>query len=221
MKTITPGRGPQAVSQQENITKKQAALQPVVAGYKAKRAMDILLGLAGLAILAPVMGIVALCIIAVDKMPPFFIQERVGLHSKKFKCYKFRTMKEDCPAYLPKGALDSKRYITKLGGFIRRYSIDELPQLANVLKGDMSIVGPRPLIEGHYNIHAQRLAQGISFLKPGLTGLAQIMGRDELSDEQKVEYDKEYLENCSFGYDLKIIAKTFGVVFTRKGYKES
>ena len=207
--------GNESGEQKSEIIKISANLSAV------KRFFDAVFSVIFIAVLSPVYIIVSLCILITDKRPVFFRQTRVGKNSVPFTCYKFRSMRVDVPGYVEKHKLENAGdAITKFGSYIRRTSIDELPQLFNILKGDMSFVGPRPLIENHEAIHEGRRKYGIDQLRPGLTGYAQVMGRDSISDEEKVVFDKYYLENCSLLFDLKIIVRTVGVVFMKKGYKE-
>lgn len=187
----------------------------------AKRAADIAIALVGLAVTALPMMIIALIISADSKGCAIFKQKRVGRDGKLFNVYKFRTMQTNAPHETATGDLkDPYKYITRAGAFLRRTSIDELPQLFNVLKGDMSIVGPRPLIAGEYEIHRLRRRANVYSVKPGITGWAQINGRDTLSVEEKVNLDAEYVEKSSLLFDLGILIKTVLVVFRKDGYCE-
>ncbi|MDR2520206.1 MAG: sugar transferase [Eubacteriaceae bacterium] len=188
--------------------------------FASKRAFDVAFSFAALLFLAPLMAILCAVILISDGRPVFFVQKRVGRDGKLFNCYKFRTLKKECPSYLEKRNLDAENFLTAYGRVLRSLSLDELPQFFNVLKGDMSIVGPRPMIQKHRNIHALRRKYHVDRLKPGVTGLAQVMGRDTLSDEKKASFDREYYEKCSMQLDAKIIVKTFSVVFRKDGYKE-
>jgi len=181
---------------------------------RAKRALDIMLSLAGLIVLSPVFILVALAIWINLGGPVFFRQQRTGLHGNFFKLIKFRSMGE------AKGAdgsvLGDAARLTPFGKFLRRTSLDELPELINVLKGDMSLVGPRPLLPEYlpyYNTDQRRRHD----VKPGLTGWAQVNGRNALSWEERFKLDVWYVENLSFGLDLKILAKTVGVAFSGAG----
>jgi O-antigen biosynthesis protein WbqP len=186
-----------------------------------KRTLDIIVAIAAFLILSPVFLITSVLIMIHDGRPIFFTQERLGADNRVFKCFKFRSMKKNCPSYVKKCDLEnSELFITSFGRRIRALSIDELPQLYNVLKGDMSLVGPRPMIGAHRFIHEARSLYGVNRLKPGITGLAQVMGRDVLDDEEKIKYDKFYFDNLSFGLDLWILLKTVKVVLFRDGYKE-
>lgn len=177
--------------------------------------------LLAITLLSPLLLAISVVIMITDGTPVFFSQRRVGLDGKIFKCYKFRTMRKDTPPYLGKGEIDDPaRYITSFGRFLRRTSLDELPQLFNILVGDMSLVGPRPIIAEELHLQSLRKEAGVYAVRPGLTGYAQIMGRNDLDDETKVEYDKYYLNHMSVGLDLNIIFRTFGVVLLRKGEHE-
>ena len=150
-----------------------------------------------------------------------FRQIRVGQEGRLFECYKFRTMFESAPPCRPSSQFaDAQRYVTPVGRFLRRTSLDELPQLFNVIKGDMSLVGPRPLILAEREVHEGRRKNGVYALRPGMTGLSQINGRDGLSDREKIDTDTRYL--CEFGFiqDVKIIAKTLTAVVSGEGNKD-
>lgn len=187
-----------------------------------KRAIDIFMALTALLIIWPIMLILAIWIKCDSKGPVIFKQSRVGMHGRLFRIYKFRTMRTDAPSEMATKDLENPySFITKSGNFLRKTSLDELPQLINVIKGDMSLVGPRPLIENEGgDIHKLRMDAGVYTVHPGLTGWAQVNGRDNVPDEEKAAYDSEYANKLSFGFDLKIIFKTIAVVFKRDGYKE-
>lgn len=182
-----------------------------------KRIMDIFASFFGLFVLSPLLIIVALIIFIDDPGPIIFKQKRIGKNNKIFIIYKFRSMKIKTPNLATHLMSNSNNYITRFGRFIRRTSIDEIPQFLNILKGDMSIVGPRPALFNQSDLIDMRTKLDIHKLKPGVTGLAQINGRDELSLETKVKYDKEYSENRSFFYDIKIILLTIKSVILSKG----
>lgn len=143
--------------------------------------------------------------------------KRIGKNNQIFLMPKFRTMRTDTPQVATHLLKDEKNYITPIGSFLRKTSLDELPQLWSVLKGDMSLVGPRPALFNQYDLMELRTKAGVHVLVPGVTGWAQINGRDELSSEEKVKYDKEYLERRSVMFDLKIIYMTAFKVLLRKG----
>ena len=179
-----------------------------------KRALDIILSGCGILVLAPVYLILAIAIKIDDPGPVFFRQKRVGIHKSHFNIMKFRTMKMETPKYMSTMELkDPDQYLTRCGRLLRKTSLDEIPQLINVLKGDMSLVGPRPLISDEYEIHAMRMRFGVYGLRPGLTGLAQINGRDLVTPEEKVRWDVRYLEKCSLWTDFKILLSTVPKVF--------
>lgn len=181
-----------------------------------KRMADIVCATVGLVILAFPMLFVAFLIYLDDPGPIFFTQYRVGQGGKHFKIYKFRSMKLHTPQYMATSEIDDPNsYITRVGKVIRKLSIDELPQLFNVMFGDMSLVGPRPLIENEkeQEIHRLRNAYGVYALRPGLTGLAQIKGRDTVSPKDKVNWDVQYLKNYGLLMDMKILLITVPKVF--------
>lgn len=186
-----------------------------------KRSADIFCsGLAAL-ILSPVLLIISLIILISDGKPIVFAQWRVGLDGQPFKCYKFRTMTVEAPHYMGKNEISNpEQYITPFGKFLRKTSLDELPQLFNILKGDMSMIGPRPIIKEELHLQELRREAGIYAVRPGLTGYAQVCGRNDLDDETKVRYDKFYLDHISVWMDLKVLLMTFGVVLLRKGEHE-
>lgn len=196
-------------------------------GYcKIKRLGDILLSAAGLAVLLIPFLIISAIIYVDDPGSVLFTQYRIGRRGKRFKLFKFRTMKLDTPKYLSTQEVsDPKAYITRVGHFLRKSSLDELPQLINVVKGDMSLVGPRPLIADEYEIHAMRMRFGVYSVRPGVTGLAQIHGRDLVSPADKVRWDVKYLQSFGFWQDVKILLQTipkiFGGVGVVEGYKQT
>ncbi len=185
----------------------------------SKRILDILISLLATVILLPVITVIAVAIKISDKGPVIFKQERAGKDGKPFTFYKFRTMKVDVDPFgsSPKSGDDPR--LTRIGKFLREYSLDELPQLFNVLKGDMSIVGPRPLYVSQMSEWNERQKKRL-LVKPGLTGLAQISGRGELTREEKLELDVKYIETVSFWGDIKIILMTAIQVFRRKSIYE-
>ena len=191
-------------------------------GYRAvKRGFDFVLSLLLIAVLFIPMLIIGMIIALDSRGGAVFRQKRIGLDGKEFYIYKFRTMCKSAPSEVATGDLvASESYFTRVGGFLRRTSVDELPQLFNVLKGDMSFVGPRPLIRGETDIHRLRTEHGVYSVRPGITGWAQVNGRDELSLAEKVRYDSEYVERRSILFDLAIIFRTIGVVTRGEGYSE-
>ena len=186
-----------------------------------KRAIDILASFFAIMLLLLPALIIMLVVFIDDPGKVFFRQYRVGKDGKRFKLYKFRTMKKEAPKYMSTMEFnDPDKYITRVGRFLRKSSLDEIPQLFNVLKGDMSIVGPRPLISDEYEIHQMRTKLGVYSIRPGVTGLAQINGRDTVEPSAKVRWDHKYLETMSFKTDLKIIFATIPKVFGHVGFVE-
>ena len=187
-----------------------------------KRFLDIVLSSAVLLIFAVPMVIFAIIIKLEDHGPVFFMQKRIGIHKKHFMIYKFRTMKTSAPHDLATHLFpDSGRYLLKCGTWMRLYSIDELPQLINILKGDMAIVGPRPALWNQFDLLEERDKYGANDIKPGLTGWAQIQGRDAVPDSEKARLDGEYVKHESFLFDLLCVLKTFGRVLTHDGVKNN
>ena len=194
---------------------------PSVYDKYVKRCFDIVLSLGGIVALSPVLLGIAVAIKVDDPGPVFFTQKRLGQNKKYFRVYKFRSMKMSTPHDTPTHMLENpEQYITKVGKFLRKTSLDELPQLWNILKGDMSFVGPRPLISSEMRAHRLRLEYGVYRFRPGLTGLAQINGRDEISLMKKMKYDKIYCDNWSLKLDLIILMKSVGVALKQEGYQE-
>lgn len=188
---------------------------------KIKRIADVVLSVAGLAVCLIPFGLVAILIYLDNPGKIFFAQKRVGRNGALFYIYKFRTMRSDTPAYLSTAQLkDPDQYLTRLGRVLRQLSIDELPQLANVIRGDMSLIGPRPLIPEEEDIHQLRMQQNVYSVRPGITGLAQINGRDLTSPEDKVYWDALYVRDCSLRLDLKILFSTIPQILTGKGVVE-
>jgi len=182
-----------------------------------KRLLDVILSFIGLVILTPFAPFVFVAIKLDSPGRVFFKQRRIGKDKTVFWLYKFRTMRSDTPKDVPTHLMTGGNHITKLGAFMRRSSIDELPQLWNILRGDMSVVGPRPALWNQDDLIAERDKYSANDLRPGLTGLAQVMGRDELPITEKARYDGEYVKDISFTKDIKIILKTVGNVLTSKG----
>lgn len=177
---------------------------------------DKLLAFVMLIALSPVFLIVMFFIIIDDGIPVFFTQKRVGKDYSFFKIYKFRTMKKNTPNVATHLLENPSQYVLKVGGVLRKLSLDELPNLLNIIKGDMVFVGPRPALYNQDDLMQLRVAAGVSHLKPGLTGWAQINGRDEISIEEKVALEQEYLEKRSFTFDVKIFFMTFLSAFFKK-----
>ena len=183
-----------------------------------KRLIDFLLSFIGIVILAIPMLIIALAIKIDSKGPVFFKQKRVGIHKTYFNIIKFRTMRTDTPHDAPTHELqDPKKWITKVGAFLRKTSLDELPQIFNILSGKMSIIGPRPALWNQDDLVAERDKYGANDVKPGLTGWAQINGRDELEIPVKAKLDGEYVERQSFLFDCKCFFGTFISVLKSDG----
>ena len=186
-----------------------------------KRFFDLILSLVGLIVLSPVLLLTALAIKLDSKGPVMFTQKRVGKDKKYFRMYKFRSMYIDTPHDMPTHLLESpEKYITRVGKIIRRTSIDELPQLFNIIKGDMAIIGPRPALYNQDDLVAERDRYNANSVRPGLTGWAQINGRDELPIDVKARYDGEYCEKLSLGFDIKCFLMTIGKVISHDGFVE-
>ncbi len=184
-----------------------------------KRGLDIFIALTAMVILSPVSVAIGITIRLSSKGPAIFKQERAGKNGKPFVFYKFRTMKLNVDPFGPSPKSGQDQRLTKIGKFLREYSLDELPQLFNVLKGDMSIVGPRPLYLSQIPEWNERQKKRL-LVKPGLTGLAQIEGRAELTREEKLEIDVKYVETASFLADIRIILATIVQIFYRKNIYE-
>lgn len=186
-----------------------------------KQGLDLLCGLFLAILLSPLLLIIALSIKLDSKGPVLFKQERIGKNNQPFKIFKFRTMKTDAPSNQPTHLLKNpEAYITKLGTFLRKSSLDELPQIFNVLNGTMSFIGPRPALWNQEDLIDARTALEISHIKPGITGWAQVNGRDELPIATKVVYDKEYMDKLSFKMDVRILLKTIKNVLKSEGIIE-
>ena len=186
-----------------------------------KRFFDIILSLVAIIVFSWLLIIIAIAIVVEDKGNILFKQKRIGKNKKEFYIYKFRTMKVSTPKDVPTHLLDNPdSYITKIGGFLRKTSLDELPQLFNILKGDMSIVGPRPALWNQFDLIDLRDKNGSNSVRPGLTGWAQVNGRDELPIDVQAGFDREYIKKMSIVFDIKIILMTVVSVFTSKGVRE-
>ncbi len=186
-----------------------------------KRILDFLVSLFALTLLSPVLLITAIAVKADSKGPVFFVQKRVGKDKKLFNMYKFRSMRTDTPHDMPTHLLnDPEAFITKVGKFLRKTSLDELPQLFNILKGDMSIVGPRPALWNQDDLIAERDKYKANSIRPGLTGWAQINGRDELEIPVKAKFDGEYVEKMSLPFDIRCIINTALQVIKHEGVVE-
>ncbi len=182
-----------------------------------KRIFDITVSGLVLIVLLPVTLAVALAVKLTSKGSVFHISNRVGRGNRIFRMFKFRTMRVDTPHVATHLMTDPEKYLTPVGGFLRKTSLDELPQLLNVLTGDMSLVGPRPALFNQDDLVELRTGKGIHQLVPGITGWAQINGRDELPIPEKVELDAWYLANRSFALDMLILFRTFVNVIKRDG----
>ena len=186
-----------------------------------KRLLDFVLSLIGIVVLMPVFIIIGILIKVDSRGPVIFKQKRYGKNKQPFYIYKFRTMASDAPQNVAtKDLNDSKKYITKIGAFLRRTSLDELPQLFNILLGQMTIVGPRPVVLKEENLIIARDLYGANDIKPGITGWAQINGRDLLSIEEKAKLDGYYVENMGFKMDIKCFFKTIQYVLKCEGILE-
>ena len=170
-----------------------------------------------LIILSPIFLLVGLLIFLQDGLPVFFKQKRVGVNYTFFYIYKFRTMKKDTPNVATHLLTNPEQYLLKIGALLRKLSLDELPNLINIINGEMVFVGPRPALYNQDDLMALRVAEGVDKLIPGITGWAQVNGRDELSLEQKVALEKEYLAKKSLLIDFQILIKTFTNVLFSKG----
>ena len=191
-------------------------------GYRyIKRIIDILLSGLAIIILSPLLLILCIAIKLDSPGPIFFTQKRVGIHKTYFQIYKFRTMRTDTPKDMPTHMLaNPEQYITKTGRFLRKTSLDELPQIFNIFKGDMSIVGPRPALWNQDDLVAERDKYGANDVTPGLTGWAQINGRDELEIDVKAKLDGEYVKKYGFTMDVRCFFGTFLSVLRQDGVVE-
>lgn len=188
---------------------------------KIKRKLDIVIALIALIVLSPVLLILSILIKMTSKGPIFFKQKRVGIDKTYFYIWKFRTMRTDTPKDVPTHLFSNpEQFITPIGRFLRKTSLDELPQLFNIAAGQMAIVGPRPALWNQYDLIEKRDKYGANDVLPGLTGLAQINGRDELEISKKAKLDGIYVKKMSFLFDICIIVKTIFRVLERDGVKE-
>ena len=172
-----------------------------------------------LVLFSPIFLIVAILILFEDGWPVFFQQKRIGMNYIYFQIFKFRTMKNNTPNVATHLLVNPEQHLLKIGGFLRKLSLDELPNLINIIKGEMVFVGPRPALYNQEDLMALRVEARVDQLKPGITGWAQINGRDEISIEEKIALEKQYLEKKSFLFDIKIILRTFTSVLLAKGVK--
>lgn len=186
-----------------------------------KRTADFLLSTIALLFFWPLLVVIAVLVKLDSKGPIFFKQKRVGKNKKEFYILKFRTMRTDTPKEMPTHMLkDPEAYITKVGKFLRKTSLDELPQIINIIKGEMSIVGPRPALWNQYDLLSERDRYGANNVHPGLTGWAQINGRDELQVLVKARLDGEYIEKMNIWFDTKVLLKTILTVLRSDGIRE-
>lgn len=186
-----------------------------------KRILDIIISLSALIVLSPVLLIVAVLIKLDSPGPVFFTQKRYGKNKEFFNIYKFRSMRTNTPKDVPTNDLHgANSFITPLGNVLRKTSLDELPQLWNILRGDMSLIGPRPALWNQYDLMELRDKYGASMIRPGLSGWAQVNGRDSLELEQKARRDGEYARNVSFAFDVKCLWMTFIKVVRREDIVE-
>ena len=185
-----------------------------------KRGFDFLVSLISIVILSPLMMVTAILIKITSKGPVLFKQTRIGKNNVEFNIYKFRTMRVETPNVATHLLSNTDSFYTPIGKQMRSVSLDELPQLFNILKGEMSLVGPRPALYNQYDLKEMRTNVNVHKLMPGLTGWAQINGRDELTLEDKVRRDEEYMEMQSFFMDMKIIFQTALKVIVRHGIQE-
>lgn len=186
-----------------------------------KRILDVVAAFTCGILLLPLFALIALWIKADSRGPVLFTQTRLGKDEKPFRIYKFRTMRTDAPGELATRLMPgSGSYITRAGRVLRMSSLDELPQIINILKGDMSFVGFRPCLWNETELDEERRRSGAYRVRPGITGLAQIRGRDELEPKEKARLDGAYARHVGFDYDMRIITKTLFAVFYKEGYKE-
>lgn len=183
-----------------------------------KRTFDMIVSFIALIVLLPLMLILALAIKIDSRGPIFFKQKRMGRHGKPFNCYKFRSMKIETPHDMATSVLEHpEQYYTRVGRVLRRFSLDELPQLWCCLLGTMSIIGPRPLVMTEEKCNAMRMQLGVYKMRPGISGYAQVSGRDDVYYKNKAIMDAEYVRNASLGLDIRLIFKTVAVVVKREG----
>ena len=185
-----------------------------------KRVIDFIISLLGIVVLSPILLVLILLIKITSPGPVFFKQKRVGIHKTYFNIYKFRTMRIDTPKDTPTHLLENPDQFISIGKFLRKTSLDELPQLFNILKGDMAIVGPRPALWNQYDLIEERDKYHANNILPGLTGWAQVNGRDELEINVKAKLDGDYVKNMSFGFDCKCFWMTITSVLKHEGVVE-
>jgi O-antigen biosynthesis protein WbqP len=188
---------------------------------KVKRGIDIILSVIGLIVLSPIFAILIIAIKIDSEGPILFRQKRVGINKSHFYILKFRTMRIDTPKDTPTHLLENpQQWITRVGKFLRKSSLDELPQIINILKGEMSIIGPRPALWNQYDLIEEREKYNANSVLPGLTGWAQVNGRDELPIPVKAKLDGEYIKKISLLFDIKCFILTITSVMSSKGVKE-
>jgi O-antigen biosynthesis protein WbqP len=186
-----------------------------------KRVIDLLLSAAIMIVLSPLLLLLVIAIKVDSRGPVLFRQKRIGIHQRTFSILKFRTMRIDTPHDVPTHLLENpNQYITRVGGFLRKTSLDELPQLWNIFVGEMSFIGPRPALWNQYDLIEAREEVRANHVRPGLTGWAQINGRDELEIHEKATLDGYYVEHLSFLFDLRCFFGTFGYVLGERGVVE-
>lgn len=186
-----------------------------------KRVLDIILSLCGLILLSLLFIVISLVVYIDDPGPVFFSQKRVGKDKGYFQLHKFRSMKMSTPHDMPTHLLENPdQYITRVGKFLRKSSLDELPQIWDIFVGNMSVIGPRPALWNQYDLIDERDRYNANSIRPGLTGWAQINGRDELDITAKARYDGEYVKNMSFAFDIKCFFGTIGKVLKHEGVVE-
>ena len=186
-----------------------------------KRFFDVVSATLAIIILSPIFAVISLLILITDGRPVLFIQDRVGKDNKLFKIKKFRTMKNGTRNVAKDDLTEYDSQVTPIGRLLRKTSLDELPQLFNIVEGTMSFVGPRPLIPEEDEIRHLRLKNNIYSVTPGVTGWAQVKGRDFVNIEEKTAYDKEYIERKSLLFDIKIFFMTIAVIFTKKNLSQN
>ena len=206
-----------AVSLPTNPGVRSAGSRPRGVYAIAKRGLDVGLAGAGLVLASPLLLLTAIAIRFDSPGAALFRQRRIGRDSREFIIFKFRTMQVGTPDLASHLMGPGSSRLTRIGGFLRRSSVDELPQLWNVLAGDMSLVGPRPALHNQDDLIALRREAGVDALRPGLSGWAQVHGRDELTVADKVRFDREYLDRASFGLDLRILVRTVLTLFSSRG----
>ena len=185
-----------------------------------KRVLDFVFGIAAIVLLSPLLLALSVFILLSDGRPVIFTQQRVGMGDRLFTICKFRTMKKGVGDHAKHDLQNYDDCLIRGGNFLRRTSLDELPQLFNIVAGQMSFVGPRPLIPQEERIREMRREAGVYSVRPGVTGLAQVSGRECITDEEKTAFDKQYVENRSLWLDFKILCKTFVVVLTHRGIRQ-